>query len=230
MQEVSLAVRVLTTSGRIHIVAFHDPQPAVLLDHSSSQDMEVGTCMHQDVPTKGALLSHQAPPSPVLAGDVCILPPRLLTAIPHLQVCLESSEQRSDGAVTFTAIGQITKVPAHSGAALSPGSSHALRGEEGSLEGAEQQGGWRNDAEEEEAFLEAVTRQQPSQCDLLLKCRWAGASDWACWHVLREGASCTTGTFRISPLQMSAACPGQSKAGQGACPSLLWQCFWRTGI
>ena len=141
----------------------------------------------------------------LLAGDVWKepTPPSLLTVqLPHSQVCLESSEQRPDGAVTFTAIEQITRVPAHSGAALSPGYSQALQAEEGALEGAEQQGAWQNDAEEEEAFLEAATRQQPSQppSDLLLKCRWAGASDWACWHVLREDMTCTTGTLaHLSP-------------------------------
>ncbi len=111
-------------------------------------------------------------------------------------MCLESSEQRPDGAVTFTTTGQISRVSACSEAELFIGSSQAVQAAEGALEGAEGQGAWQNDAEEEEAFLEAVTRQQQPQhpSDLLLKCRWAGASNWACWHVLREGTSCTTGT------------------------------------
>ena len=41
-----MAVRILTALGRIHVVAFHDPQPAVLLANASSQDVEVGPCMH----------------------------------------------------------------------------------------------------------------------------------------------------------------------------------------
>lgn len=114
----------------------------------------------------------------------------------HVQVCLESSERRPDGAVTFTANGRISKVPAGSAAELFPSSSQALYAAEGAVDSIEQQGAWRSDAEEEEAFLEAVTRQQLTQHsgNLLLKCRWAVASDWACWHVLREGTACTAGT------------------------------------
>ena len=130
-------------------------------------------------------------------------------AILHLQVCLESSEQRPDGAVTFTAFGQIARVPAHSEAELFLSSSQAMHADEDGLEGTEDHGAWHNDAEEEEAFLEAVTRQQPSQrpSDLLLKCRWTGASDWACWHVLREGTSCTTGVIRScwAPMRCTSA-------------------------
>ena len=97
--------------------------------------------------------------------------------------------------MTFTAGGRITQVLAGCKVELSPGSSQDLQAAEGALNGNMQHGSWQNNAEEEEAFLEAATRQQPSQPsgDLLLKCRWAGAGDWACWHVLTEGTLCTTG-------------------------------------
>lgn len=41
MQEVSLAVRILTALSRIHIVVFQDLQPSVILDNASSQHLEV---------------------------------------------------------------------------------------------------------------------------------------------------------------------------------------------
>lgn len=192
MQDGTLAVRILTALGRIHIVIFHDPQPAVLLDNASSQDMEVGTCIDFAFSLLKDIWLHQAPLSLPLPIN------KIFTAASHPQVCLESSEQSPDGAMTFTAIGQITRVTSRSEAELFLSSSQALQSAEDVLEGAEQQGAWQNDAEEEEAFLEAVTRQQQSQhpSELLLKCRWTGASDWACWYVLREGASCTTGISR----------------------------------
>ena len=36
-----MAVRILTALGRIHVVVFHDPQPAVLLQNSLPQDIKV---------------------------------------------------------------------------------------------------------------------------------------------------------------------------------------------
>ena len=154
----------------------------------------------------------------------------------RLQVCLESSEQRPDGAVTFTAFGQIIRVSAHSEKALFLAFIPGLQSAGDALEGLEQQGTWQNNAEEEEAFLEAVTRQQPSQrpTDLLLKCRWAGAADWACWHVLKEAQSCTTGIC-CSPLSQAArlhtyaACHAFARAvADGFCPSGAHLDTWGT--
>ncbi len=41
MQVVPLTVRILTALGRIHIVVFHDPQPAISLQNSLPHDIEV---------------------------------------------------------------------------------------------------------------------------------------------------------------------------------------------
>ena len=60
MQDVTLAVRILTALGRIHIVIFQDPQPAVLLDNTASQDIEVSAQKLQ-VSRLGDIMLHQAP-------------------------------------------------------------------------------------------------------------------------------------------------------------------------
>ncbi len=60
MQEISLAVRILTALGRIHIVIFKDPQPAVLLDNAALQDMEVGI-QNPQLSCLGDIMSHRAP-------------------------------------------------------------------------------------------------------------------------------------------------------------------------
>ena len=41
MQDVLLAVRILTALGRIHAVIFHDPQPAVIMKSNLRRDIEV---------------------------------------------------------------------------------------------------------------------------------------------------------------------------------------------
>ena len=45
MQDVMLAVRVLTALGHIHTVIFHDPQPAVILKSTLTRDIEVSMRM-----------------------------------------------------------------------------------------------------------------------------------------------------------------------------------------
>lgn len=117
-----------------------------------------------------------------------------------LQVCLVSSVQQADGSLSFTQAGQVTRVPAGSETAL-PHSicQDSMASHDASADGSAQQGAWRNDAEEEEAFLEAVTRQHTSQQQQqqasmwLLKCRCSGTRDWTCQHVLREATCCTIG-------------------------------------
>ena len=113
-------------------------------------------------------------------------------------MCLESSEQQADGRLTFTETGRVNKVPAGSKIALAHSGFQGLKAAREASEHAAEQGIWHSDAEEEEAFLEAVNRQQgayaPQQSDeLLLQCRWAGAVQWVCHQVLREGTSCSTG-------------------------------------
>lgn len=53
MQDILLTVRILTPLGRIHVVVFHDPQPAVLLQNSLPQDIEVS--LHSTAATQNVL-------------------------------------------------------------------------------------------------------------------------------------------------------------------------------
>ena len=115
-----------------------------------------------------------------------------------LQVCLVTSVQQADGSLSFTEAGQITRVPAGSEAALSHGiCQDFMASYDASADGSAQQRAWRDDAEEEEAFLESVTRQHASQqqqaCEWLLKCRCSGTRVWTCQLVLREAMCCTIG-------------------------------------
>ena len=120
-----------------------------------------------------------------------------------MQVCVESSKEHADGAVTYTETEPITPIPAGSQRALRQSFSQGWATNPDLGEDASQQSTAQADAEEEEAFLEAVTGrhgsargQEPPQ--LLLKCRAVGAAGWAGQCVLKESTSCSTGADHLA--------------------------------
>ena len=70
MQDVLLAVRILTALGRIHVVTFHDLQPAVLLQNSLPQDTDVS--LHSIAVTQDVLTLKLCPYEMVPA--MCLSP------------------------------------------------------------------------------------------------------------------------------------------------------------
>ena len=114
-----------------------------------------------------------------------------------------SNKDHADGTVTYTKTERITPVPAGSQRALRQTFSQGWAPSQDLREDASQQSTLQADAEEEEAFLEAVTKQQgpvmgqePPQ--LLLKYRTVGAAGWAGQCVLSENTSCSTGAVHIA--------------------------------
>ena len=130
-----------------------------------------------------------------------------------MQVCVESSKHQAAGAVVYTKTELTTHVPAGSQRALRQSLSQGWASSQDLGEEASQQSTMQTNAEEEEAFLEAVTRQQASARgqeppQLLLKCRAVGAASWAGRCVLKENTSCSTGAVRLA---------------MGACLAAAWQ-------
>ena len=126
---------------------------------------------------------------------------------------MEYSQHHADGAVTYTESELITPVSAGSQRALRQSFSQSWAPSQDLGEDASQHSTLQADAEEEEAFLEAVTKQQGSargqeQPELLLKCRALGAAGWAWQCVLKERMSCSTGAVSLPSTQICpvAAC------------------------
>ena len=125
---------------------------------------------------------------------------------------MESSKDHADGTVTYTKTELITPVTAGSQRGLRQTFSQGWAPKD-LREDASQQSTLQADAEEEEAFLEAVTKQQgpvmgqePPQ--LLLKYRAVGAAGWAGQCVLKETTSCSTGAVYLAMrLALIAGCP-----------------------
>ena len=125
-----------------------------------------------------------------------------------MQVCVESSKHHADGAVTYTKHEKGIAIPAGSQRALRQSFSHRWAPSQDLGEDASQQSTVQADAEEEEAFLEAVTKQQgpargQEQPQLLLKCRAVGAAGWAGQCVLNENAACSTGAVHLTMVPAS---------------------------
>ena len=58
MQEVLATCRILVAHGRIHIVIFSDPQPAIVLNNSLAMDLEVCQCVCWPVAIGGDSAPH----------------------------------------------------------------------------------------------------------------------------------------------------------------------------
>ena len=121
---------------------------------------------------------------------------------------MESSKHHADGAVTYTKHEKSMAVPAGSRRALRQSFSQGWAPSQDLREDASQQSTSQADAEEEEAFLEAITKQQgpvmgqaPPQ--LLLKYRAVGAAGWGGQCVLSENTSCSTGAVRLATVPAS---------------------------